>query len=342
MQLSSVESTIYCPIITLVKVSILLQYITIFVVHRGGLFHMMVHILLWTNVVFYLVLTLLVIFECNPRARAWDQTIPGSCFSIHQLGVASGVINLISDFAILVLPTRRVMRLQMRWRRKWRIVAVFGVGFLACIAAIFRLVYSIQLTEFSASASPEQQLVTDKKGLWAFAEIAVGIIVGCMPVLPRFFKQPLFSNLSLGSWSGRKSEGRSSETRTSKRSLRQRLFRRSVSSEELDPLGSSEAGRISTEKGSRTSRKDKSAVKIFRGIETQNLTRASIDLSGIELPQKPTPVYNQDVTALPQYPRNDWDKSLPSLPHTPEDESRLPQSGRNGKMKLWASPARAK
>ena len=64
-KLSSIELTIYNPIIVLVKVSILLQYITLFVVHRGTFFHYFVHVLIWTNIFYYTLTTLLFIFEVS-------------------------------------------------------------------------------------------------------------------------------------------------------------------------------------------------------------------------------------------------------------------------------------
>ena len=312
------------------KVSILLQYITIFVVHRGGSFHILVHTVLWTNVAFYTIIAFLVTFECTPRARAWDESIPGRCFSIHQLGVSSGVINLISDFTILVLPIRRIWRLQMPWSKKLRIVAVFAVGSLACIAAVFRLVYSIQLIDYSASASPEEQLVTDKKGLWAFAEIAVGIIVGCIPVLPRFFQQPVFSSLSLGSWSGTKSEGRSSDA--GRRSLRQRIFGKASKVGKQLSVGSSEASQDSAEKGFKNKQGKKSSEKSFNGIGTQNLTRVSIDLWELQFPGEADRFPGMDgkvkVSTLPQCRRDGFDKSLPGLPQAVQDERTARETNR--------------
>ena len=64
-QLSSIESAIYSPIIIAVKVSILLQYITIFVTHRGTTFHYAVHGLIWTNVLYYTINTVLFVTEVS-------------------------------------------------------------------------------------------------------------------------------------------------------------------------------------------------------------------------------------------------------------------------------------
>ena len=63
--MSMIESAIYGPIIVTVKISILLQYITIFVTHRGTIFHYSVHGLIWTNVLYYTINTLSFVFEVS-------------------------------------------------------------------------------------------------------------------------------------------------------------------------------------------------------------------------------------------------------------------------------------
>ena len=64
-QLSSIESAIYLPIMMIIKVSILLQYLTLFVVHRGTAFHYTVHGLLWTNVLYYTIATVIFVTEVS-------------------------------------------------------------------------------------------------------------------------------------------------------------------------------------------------------------------------------------------------------------------------------------
>ena len=55
--------------------------------------------------------------------------------------------------------------------KKFRVTAVFGVGLLACIASVVRLVYSVELLRVpTVNAAP--QLVIDKEGLWAYSSIS--------------------------------------------------------------------------------------------------------------------------------------------------------------------------
>ena len=190
-QLSYIESTIYCPIIVTVKISILLQYITLFVTHRGSAFHYTVYCVIWTNVVFYTIVSLLNIFgvsnnvllplpsisriredahgrKCNPRQKYWEPTVPGHCLGRELLGVATGVINVFFDFSILILPLPLIWRMQMSWAKKARVTAVFGVGLSACIASVIRLFYSSELVHISPTDAAYQVNV-DRQGLWAYA-----------------------------------------------------------------------------------------------------------------------------------------------------------------------------
>ena len=48
-----------------VKVSILLQYITVFVTHRGTPFHYIVQGLIWTNVLYYTIATVVFVTEVS-------------------------------------------------------------------------------------------------------------------------------------------------------------------------------------------------------------------------------------------------------------------------------------
>ena len=188
----------------------------------------------------------------------------------------------------------------MSWERKWKILAVFAIGFVACVSSVVRLVYSVQLNLVSDHnvASHEQQLATDKDGLWAIAELALGIIAGCMPVIPRFFKQPFFTRLASVSWPGL--SARSSSTNSSRTLVAPRIFGK---------RGSRKSPKASFKNSKNSESTTESGGMSFRGIETQNLTRASIDLPEPYVPI-PVPAYRMDsLSPL-------VDKPLPDPPET--------------------------
>ncbi|KAL8999893.1 MAG: hypothetical protein Q9169_001298 [Polycauliona sp. 2 TL-2023] len=190
--LSTVETIIYDPIIVMVKISILLQYVTLFVVHRRSVFHYTIHVTIWIIVLFYIAATFVYAFnaltldQCSPRRKLWVPSTPGRCLQENTRGVLSGSINVASDLVILILPLPILARLQMPLAKKLRLAFVFSFGLFACISSIIRLVYSIQLDPDQSST--EYQLSVNRQGLWAFAEISIGIIVGCMPLVHKSSK----------------------------------------------------------------------------------------------------------------------------------------------------------
>lgn len=61
-----VATVIYDITIVLAKTSILLQYITIFVVHRKNLFHYTCQAFIGANIIIYIIIIFLYIFEVIP------------------------------------------------------------------------------------------------------------------------------------------------------------------------------------------------------------------------------------------------------------------------------------
>ena len=107
-------------------------------------------------------------------------------------------------FLYLDSPNPNHVRLQLQPKRSLAFMTVFRVGLFACIVSVVRLTYSILL---HVPTSSGDYLVNELKiGLWrhwrsappilhvcslrfSFAEMATGIIVGCLPILPKFFQQ---------------------------------------------------------------------------------------------------------------------------------------------------------
>ncbi|KAL9124965.1 MAG: hypothetical protein Q9175_008152 [Cornicularia normoerica] len=74
--------------------------------------------------------------------------------------------------------------LHMPMRKKILMMGVFATGFLACITSIVRTYYSFQVAK-----SSDKSYKLELMGLWGWAELAIGIIVGCLPVMPKFIQQ---------------------------------------------------------------------------------------------------------------------------------------------------------
>lgn len=101
----------------------------IFVVRHGKAFWG-IQIFIWVNGLYYAVCFFVSIFQCTPRAKAWNQLLPGSCVNYAAYNVVSGVVNFVSDLFMLLFPLVRIWTLQMSIERKQGVTAIFLVGVL--------------------------------------------------------------------------------------------------------------------------------------------------------------------------------------------------------------------
>jgi hypothetical protein len=112
---------------------------------------------------FYISVTVAVIFECLPRAKAWDPTIPGHCVNQNVLLTSTGPANLISDFLIFFLPVWAIWHLQMPFNRKISASAAFAIGLFGCTCSAIRLTYNAEL-----SRSGDATYIIMQNQLWAY------------------------------------------------------------------------------------------------------------------------------------------------------------------------------
>ncbi|MCJ1303445.1 hypothetical protein MMC08_006255 [Hypocenomyce scalaris] len=182
-QLANAQEIMYGPLIFVTKLSILLQYLRIFVPNNTGFIYYTVQFIIWFNLLFYTADTLVEIFECTPRSKIWNVTLSGHCVNINGAIITTAVINIVSDFSILLLPLTSIWALQMPTRRKVGVSLVFATGLFACTSSILRLYYSVKYRN-----TTDQTFNLVPEGLWTAAEVISGILCGCLPVLPQFFR----------------------------------------------------------------------------------------------------------------------------------------------------------
>ncbi|MCJ1326381.1 hypothetical protein MMC10_003045 [Thelotrema lepadinum] len=140
--------------------------------------------LIWFNLAFYLALTLVEIFACQPFNKIWDPLVTdGWCVNYISLEFYASLINTISDLVIFVLPQLVIWRLHMSLRRKVALSSLFVIGVVAVTASIVRLAYTIILF-----TSTDTSYYFHFAGTWSIPEVALGIVVACLPMLPKFFQ----------------------------------------------------------------------------------------------------------------------------------------------------------
>lgn len=119
----------YTLVIILTKASILLLYLRVFAPART--LRIIIHFNLWANVVFYIIGFFVTLLICLPREALWNPYIRNiKCLNAVAAELASAVFNVVSDFAILILPISMVWKLQMQRKKKLAVSAVFATGVL--------------------------------------------------------------------------------------------------------------------------------------------------------------------------------------------------------------------
>ena len=124
-----VISVLYGPFILCTKIAILLLYRRVFVPQRGSRLDVLIKLYMVISALFYFSITVVKIWECNPRARIWAKADnPGSCVNLPILLDTSGAFNTLSDLLILLVPVKAVWNLHMSRVKKIGVCLVFTVG----------------------------------------------------------------------------------------------------------------------------------------------------------------------------------------------------------------------
>ncbi|XXH03343.1 hypothetical protein Hte_009741 [Hypoxylon texense] len=122
------------------------------------------------------------IFQCTPIESFWKDRRE-ECINQVTFYLASAIINVVGDIAVLALPLPIVWRLHTSRSKKWSLSFLFLLGAFVCIASIFRIVgvYEIDAADFTYSNLAG--------GLWSTVEVEIGFICANLPAIrPVVFK----------------------------------------------------------------------------------------------------------------------------------------------------------
>lgn len=69
---------------------------------------------------------------CRPVSYFWNKFsgAKGTCINVNQFVLALGIINMLNDFIVLLIPFPRIVTLQMSVRKKVAICGIMAVGVL--------------------------------------------------------------------------------------------------------------------------------------------------------------------------------------------------------------------
>lgn len=80
--------------------------------------------------------------QCDPVARGWDRSVPGTCAPISvmaNLGYFTSAYSAFLDVFFAIYPVPFIMRLQMPLRTRLAVATALGLSALACVVSIYKL-----------------------------------------------------------------------------------------------------------------------------------------------------------------------------------------------------------
>ncbi|KAK7526035.1 uncharacterized protein IWZ02DRAFT_206505 [Phyllosticta citriasiana] len=158
----------------LVKISILVQYMEIFLASS-------VHIacvigLIWM-VCFTIETTTISIFDCWPVQYFWDKSVPfGSCVDFETMWFCHAALNIVSDIYLIVLPLPSVIRLRLPLRQRLALVFAISLGIFVCVASSVRLVFLNKVAR-----SDDVTYDNIDAAIWSCVELCLALICASLP-----------------------------------------------------------------------------------------------------------------------------------------------------------------
>jgi hypothetical protein len=95
-----------------------------------GIYDLGIRFLMAVLGAFYATTMIAKIWECIPRRRIWDKSVPGTCVNVGVLLDISGAFNTLTDIVILALSIAGVWNLHVSSMKKLGVVLGLTVGFM--------------------------------------------------------------------------------------------------------------------------------------------------------------------------------------------------------------------
>ncbi|KAH7009426.1 uncharacterized protein B0I36DRAFT_226338, partial [Microdochium trichocladiopsis] len=176
LKLFYLNSIVYMVLLVVGKMAILLVYLRIFPVPT---IRHITWALLCLLPVLGAVYTLLTALQCIPIESIWDRLITARrCIDINAVIYSRGILSIVEDVAILILPMKQIWQLQIQRHRRITLVALFSIGSFACLTSMIRMKYAVSYsTTFDATWDGVDIVV------WSAVEQFCALLCGSLPAL---------------------------------------------------------------------------------------------------------------------------------------------------------------
>ncbi|KAL8719662.1 MAG: hypothetical protein Q9225_003359 [Loekoesia sp. 1 TL-2023] len=132
------------------------------------------------------ILSLLWIFQCTPHLdKAWNNKLPGHCFSKGQLEriiISQAIISIISDFFLSAFPILILRKVQINFRSKVGLCLLMGLGVITGSLSLVRTVLNYQ------NVTNDPTWLSNPNWYWRTWEVLFGVAAACIPTLRPGYK----------------------------------------------------------------------------------------------------------------------------------------------------------
>ncbi|KAF1362648.1 hypothetical protein EJ07DRAFT_105666, partial [Lizonia empirigonia] len=172
---------LYSPALAFAKISFLCSYLNL---NPAQGFHTSVYLTMFVVIGSCVGIVISLLAACTPFARNTDVTVTeGQCLDKAALYIATGVLNIITDIMVLVLPIPIILQLQMVRSRKIMLILLFSVGSITCITSAVRVALLPPML-----TSKDSSWYTVYPSLWILIEASLIIITGTLPTMRLFLR----------------------------------------------------------------------------------------------------------------------------------------------------------
>ncbi|KAF7957211.1 hypothetical protein EAE96_002801 [Botrytis aclada] len=112
---------------------------------------------------------------CIPLAAAWTPGLKGTCINDEEICTAVGMMHVVFDFLILLLPIPIIWRLQMPTWSRVTVSLLLSVGVFASVCSILRMACLINLGD-----NPQDKTVSWLYMIYQVIEAPIGILAICV------------------------------------------------------------------------------------------------------------------------------------------------------------------
>ncbi|KAK3313996.1 pth11-like integral membrane protein [Apodospora peruviana] len=188
---------VYAAAATATKVSILFFYRRIFVTTDLS-FRISIYLGFFLSLSYPIIVWITMANCCKPLSFYWNQFsgAQGECIDSKSFFLALGIVNMLNDIFILMIPIPQIFKLQMSNKKKVAVTGILLLGSFVCIASVLRIYY---LAVFINAL--DTTWVMGPVFIWTAIEPSLGIVSACLPhlgPLRHIVKEKLSGALSSG------------------------------------------------------------------------------------------------------------------------------------------------